>query len=501
MQRLKSSMPNSLRLFFILFIAISSPICAQQMIISPSAHDDFSLGNTRVIGQDEGGYYVLTSNLSLGVSSDRIGLRSRRYRLARLDTNLVRIWDMDVKGYNDGIPDAVTFLNGRVMVVTSVYDKSQRQINYFVSFIDEDGKSESVSGAVAVITRVGSDHEKAQVVISASRQYFALVLNEFTEEGFVNVHSVVVSDSLRGAAAKSVSLTFSENDFELRGYAVSNEGDLAILGLHSERVRILSSRRKNDYYLFTACAGCDSLTRHVINPLLSVTGLDVAFDNVNGKAVAAGFYMAKDSYLGAGIIYSTIGMSPSDSLKIITAGLDMQQNARLRGERNRGALLDLISYPIQRIVPRQDGGAVIVAEAAYTTEYSYYDSFMQSFSRRIEYNYENILVISISQTGSADWSAVVEKRQVSLDDGGVYSSFCSLLNSEQIGLVYNSQISRRNRVSTITVSNRGETGTVKMLPAADGLFLLPRGSKQVSENALVTPALIKRKLHFVRVVF
>lgn len=60
--------------------------------------------------------------------------------------------------------------------------------------------------------------------------------------------------------------------------------------------------------------------------------------------------MAKDSYLGAGIIYATIGMSPSDSLTVITAGLDTQQNVRLRGERNRGASLDLISYPIERIV-------------------------------------------------------------------------------------------------------------------------------------------------------
>lgn len=494
-------MSNSLRFLLLLFITISSPIRAQQMIISPSAHDDFSLGNTRVIGQDEGGYYVLTSNLSLGVASDRIGLRSRRYRLARLDTNLVRKWDMDVTGHDRGIPDAVTFFNDRVMVVSSVYDKAQQQISYFVAYIDEAGKTETVSGAVAVISPVGSDHEKAQVVISASRQYFALVLSEFTEEGLVILHSVVVNDSLQGAVAKSVSLPFPENDFEVRGYSVSNEGDLAILGLHSERVRILSSRRKNDYYLFTACAGCDSLTRHAINPSLSVTGLDVTFDNVNGKAVAAGFYMAKDSYLGAGIIYSTIGMNPSDTLKIITAGLDTQQNVRLRGERNRGASLDLISYPIERIVPRQDGGAVIVAEAAYTTEYSYYDSFMQSFSRRIEYNYENILVISIAQTGSTDWSAVIEKRQVSLDDGGVYSSFCSLLNSEQIGMVYNSQISRRNRVSTVTVSNRGETGLVKSLPATDGLFLLPRGSKQVSENALVAPALIKRKLHFVKIAF
>ena len=485
----------------LIFIFIVSAAGAQQMMVSPASHDDFSLGYSKVIGQDEGGFYVLSSNLSLATTSDRVGLRNRKYQLAYFDSDLRRKWNIPVVGKNESVPDAISFFNNKVMVLSSEFDKTEGAVRYSVSFVDSASKVEPVPAPVAVITGLKGDYEKATVVISSSRSVFAIVTREYTGESGGKLYAVTVDDQLRPSAVKSGSVSYEEKNFEISGYVLSNEGDLVILALHSERVKLLSSKRKNDYLLFCAPAGSTSFAEQNISGETSITGIGVAFDNVNRKAILAGFYAEKDSYIGAGIYYATLGMESGDSAQIITRSLEGQANIRLRGERNRGASLDLVSYPIDRIVPRHDGGAVIVAEAAYTTEYSFYDSFSQSFSRRLEYNFENIIIISINSSGVADWSTIVEKRQSSLDDGGMFSSFCSMLNSVQLGIVFNDQISRKARTIPVAVNNTGKSEVMKPFPQRDGMLILPRGGKQISENELVVPALIKRKLYFVKFVF
>jgi len=488
-------------LVLLVFVFVAASAEAQQMMVSPDSHDDFSLGYSKVIGQDEGGFYVLSSNLSLGISNDRVGLRNRKYQLAYFNQALLRKWSIPVTGTNESVPDAVSFFDGKVMVVSSSYNKPEAKVIYSVSFIDSAGKSVAVQEPVAVISGIRDDYEKGKVIVSSSRSLFAIVTREFTGETAGRLHAVIIDDQLKSSRTKTGTINYDEKNFEVTGYALSNDGDLVVLAMNSERVKLLSSKRKNDYLLYASPSGSDSISEYNISGEISITGIGVAFDNINRKAVLAGFYAEKESYIGAGIYYATLGMQSGDSVRIVKRGLDGQANIRLRGERNRGANLDLVSYPIERIVPRQDGGAVIVAEAAYTTEYSFYDSFSQSFSRRLEYNFENIIVISINSTGEADWSTVVEKSQSSLDDGGMFSSFCSMLNSEQISMVYNDQISRRGRIMPVVINNTGKSEMLKPFPQREGMLLLPRGGKQISENEMVVPALIKRKLYFVKFVF
>lgn len=491
-----------IRLLALLFFSFAcAETFSQQLLISPSAHDDFSLGYSKVIGQDEGGYYVLTSNLSMAITSDRVGFRNRKYKVAYFDLNLNRKWQQDVIEENGEVPDAVGFFNDKVMIVSSSYDKPSSELSFRVGFIGSDGKRENINEPVARFSGVRHDFEKCRIIVASGRNLFALITREFLDEKAGKIHAAIIGEDLQLIGVKSGNVQWPEKTFEFNGYSVSNDGDVVVMGVNSEKIKALSSKRKYDYLVFVSAVNESGFREFNVTADKSITGLGIAFDNVNRRAVLAGFYMEKESFIGAGIYYASLGMNPGDSVTIKTSVINEQQNIRLRGERNRGAGLDLISYPIDRIVPRNDGGAVIVAESAYTTEYSFYDSFSQSFSRRIEYNFDNIIVISVNSSGNADWSAVIEKQQTSLDDGGIFSSFCSMLNSEQLAIVFNDHIGRRNRIIPVTVSNMGKSAVMKPLPQTEAMLILPRGGKQVSENEMVLPALIKRKLHFVKVTF
>ena len=489
-------------LFFAIFIFIYADTVAQQMLVSSAAQDDFSLGYTKVIGQDENGYFVLTSNLSLNIITDRQGFKSRKYKAGYFNTTLNRQWEVDVNAQpNDATIDAISFFNGKIMVISSLPDKAAKKLKYYITFIDATGKENKIPNPVVEFNVVAGEYEKCKVVISTSAEKFALVTREFLGDKNQPVFGAVINSDLATEQIKSGLIPFSEKTFDFEGYALSNNGDLVLLGLHSEKIKTLSSKRKNDYFIYSSPHDTAGFKEFNISGDKLITGLGIAFDNINQQAVMAGFYSDKESFIGAGIYYATLKMESNNEVTIKASSIDTQQNIRLKGERNSGSGINLISYPIERIVVRQDGGAVLVAEAAYTTEYSFYDTFSQSFTRRIEYNFDNVIIISINSSGKADWSSIVDKQQVSLDDGGIYSSFCSLLNSEQLVIIYNDDIGRRNKIVPASINNLGVMTRMKPFTQSEGSQLFPRSGKQVSENEFVVPALVKRKLHLIKFTF
>ncbi|HMT29861.1 MAG TPA: hypothetical protein PKD91_11330, partial [Bacteroidia bacterium] len=322
-----------------------------------------------------------------------------------------------------------------------------------------------------------------------------IVLREYTDDVSQTIFASIHDTSYSSLEKKSVIIPFGLKSFEVTSYVISDKNDMIVLGMNSEKIKALSSKRKIDYFAYSSRVGESVFKEFKISAEKIITGIDVAFDNINNHAVFAGFFAQPDSYTGAGIFYASLDMDKNDEIKIKTSGIDGQGNIKLRSDRNSASGMSIIGYPIDRILLRDDGGAVIVAEAAYTTEYSYYDSFSQSFTRRLEYHFENVAVISINSDGSIHWSAVIEKDQVSMDDGGIYSSFCSMLNSENLVVLYNSDISKHNTVKPATVDNKGKLIQGKPFASTEGLLLLPRSGKQVSENSILVPAYKKRKLY------
>ncbi len=488
-------------LLFVFCILLQDVSTAQQLLISPSNIDATTLGYTKVIGQDEEGYFVLTSNLSMNIENDRVGFKYRKYKLTYYTKALTLKWEKSIEpGNSDMSIDAVTFFNDNVVVTASLYTRSENKLSYYFTTINNIGEQQSSNKPVAEFSPVKNDYDKSKIIISQGREKLAIVLLEFTSDESQTLFASILDTSFTEQEQKSVVIPFAQKTFDISGYSLSDHNDLVVLGINSEKIKALSSKRKTDYYVYSSKAGQKIFKDFKVSGDKMITGLGVAFDNINNLAVLAGFYSDRDSYTGAGIYYASIDLNLNEELKVQTSAMDNQKNIRLRGERNNSGL-SLIGYPIERIVLRNDGGAVLVAEAAYTTEYSYYDSFSQSFTRRLEYHFDNVVAISINSDGTVDWNAVVDKEQISMDDNGIYSSFCSLLNSENLVIVYNNDISKHNSIVAATIDNKGKLNKGRPIPGTEGLLLLPRSGKQVTANSILVPAYKKRNQFLVQITF
>ena len=229
-----------------------------------------------------------------------------------------------------------------------------------------------------------------------------------------------------------------------------------------------------------------------------VTYLNLVIDEFRNEAVLTGFYLDKESFVGAGILHGRMKLEGDTTILSQYISIDASQNLRLKGARNNGESGGLATFPVRKTIPRGDGGVAIIAESAYTTEYSYFDSFSQTYTRRLEYNFGDIVVFSLSNVGNLQWSASVNKEQSSMDDGGIFSSYCLLVGSHRLDFLFSEPISKKAKVLRGTVSQQGVPDKVVPIQLPEGTLLLSEGGKQVSENSVVIPALIKRKLHLIR---
>ncbi|MGR6087610.1 MAG: hypothetical protein ACU4F9_05520 [Arcticibacter sp.] len=485
----------SLILLICLFSINPSASHAQKIETSADALDDFSLGYTKIIGFTESGYFILTSNNGYDVSGERVGFKSPKYKLGFAGIDLKLLWQkpIDPTGEN-GIIRMITQTDDKILVLSTSWSKTKSTLIINSYYIDEKGNSNQ---DVAILSAIEFQKEPFFFGSSASlhKEAFAIYAAAEAESG-IQFSTVVFDKEQQVLSQKNELIRQPSRNFSIEDFVVSDSGKVAFLGLRSEKVKALSSKRENDWFAYRFSD--DKLSETAIGRGIEMPHLHLAIDEFRNELVFTGFYSDKQSFVGAGILYGRIGLSGDTTISIKNVSIDASQNLRLKGARNNGEAGGLASFPIRKTIPRGDGGVAIIAESAYTTEYSYFDSFSQTYTRRLEYNFGDVVLFSLSNVGDIQWSASVNKEQTSMDDGGIFSSYCMLVGSHRLDFLFSEPISKKAKVLRGSVSHQGIPDKVVPIQLLEGTLLLSEGGKQVSENSLVVPALIKRKLHLVR---
>ncbi len=506
-----------LRIFISVIASVffSANVVAQSYTISPNYIDDGGFTHVKVIGQDGDGFYLLQSNLSLETDRDRVGFKSRKYKISYYDFNLKQKWNKAITPFEDGATvEAVTFFNEHVLVIQSQHHRDEDNIVFFADTYNNTGLADKSKIRLSECRfEKYNEASKLKVVTSTSKTIGALYFEEDADrevwvETFVFDSLLVMTSKMQLVIPGEAKRILETN------YALSEQGDFAGLVQLNEtadksdfemfdkfyKKPDKEKKRIPQYHLFVNRFG-EKIAKEfpVSNENKAVSEAAIAIDNLNSNVVVAGFYADKNSNSGTGILYATVSLKSNDSLHLTTHSITGDAQIKLIGERNEEGSFGLFGYPIQRVILRADGGAVLVAEAAYTSEYSYYDYFTQSFTRKTEYHFDNVIVLSINALGTIDWTHVLRKSQTSTDDGGFLSSFISVLNNDKLALLYNSELSRNNEVLNYSMNAKGELNESKLISSSERIYILPKAGKQIDNETLIVPALIKKRMYLVKI--
>lgn len=480
-------------LFIAVFIQLANAHC-QSVQISSTNINQGGFDYATVIGQINEEYVLLQSNIPLGTDKERVGLKTRKLQMSFFDNKLTRQWQMPVvSGIAGGNIENISVFNDHIFIIYSLFNKENSLLDIYCDQYDKSGKSTELKNKLGSFTiSKYNDLEKTRVLFSQDKKSFGIYINESNDAG-QNIHLITYSSEGK-IKNKNFQIKYSNSLLYLNNFMLANEGDFYLSG----QLKNKENKKQRSQYLFCFLTETNSVVEKMVTDFNSpISDLIIKYNPVTKEVVCGGIGVDNNSYTGSGI-----KLVIADSLlnfREVNYAIQGSSLKDLVGERNSSGM-SLDNYTIQEMILREDGGALMVAEAQYMSEYSFYDQFTQTFNRRTEYHFDNIVLFSVDATGKIDWCKVIKKDQVSMDDFGIFSSFASYNNNEEIGVLYNKDSGRNFELMHFLISKDGQLSS-KRINKSNIDAIIPKYNRQTGATETCVPVIIKKQLFLAKFEF
>lgn len=236
----------------------------------------------------------------------------------------------------------------------------------------------------------------------------------------------------------------------------------------------------------------------VNNPFLS-------FDEMNKKLLLAGFFLDDNgNQLGYfGNAYSDQQLQEDIELKAVK--FENQFITEVTGKKGK-KISFLSNFYIKDILPRYDGGLIIISESV--KEFMRSSGNMRGFGQyesmrgNMDYYFDDIIIFGVFPDGSEHWRKVLFKKQFSQDDSGIYSSYLLFSTPSRLRLIYNDEIKSNNTVSEYIIDPLGNVERRSVLSTEyQNLKLRFRDGIQTGPSSYIVPSEKSWKISLVKIEY
>ncbi|MEZ4886928.1 MAG: hypothetical protein R3E32_19520 [Chitinophagales bacterium] len=336
------------------------------------------------------------------------------------------------------------------------------------------------------------------VDVSKNKKYINILRHNFDFSGLDNIDCILVNSRLKVLVKKNIPIEDRPN--VLDETFLSNEG-IIFFGQGANKRTLLNNQpqyeslkllkydyRKEELKLILIDQG-----EHLMNEV------DFEVDDKNGKVIIAGFYSVKQASVSDGYLYIDIDLKTDKIGQRTFAPFSAEFTQKIESLKGYRTSKKVNNLNINELIVRNDGGALIVAESAYSTSRnvtrSAFDTYYNSRRTMEVTNYYNddIIVLSINPDGSLFWDNVLRKKQYSEDDEGYFSSFGIVNVRSVINLIFNEEITKNTTVNGYVLDAKGDYKIQSLVSVREyDLMMAPQYSKQLSFSEVVLPAFNNR---------
>ena len=498
----------------------------------------------KIIATEGGGFYALRVKQSNGLSSGAtskpiIEYYDRSQKLVRS-----RELDLEIKGKARQLKDVV-MVGGRLWVLSYFYNEKHEKTYLFAQEINKSTLN-LLKDLVKIAEQDETNREKQDVFsLAVSKDSSKIVIfnrqpNEKSQQEF----SLAVYDSdFNELWSKAAKLPYAKKNFNVEEYQVDNRGNVFLLGIIYTEGSSRLERRGKATYTYDLVAYMRDSTLDVAEYKIALKDRfvsDLTFRPADdGDLVFAGFFSEKGAKGIKGSCFFKINPKTKDMTSISTRTFDFdfmtanlsdknKLRAKAAAEHNdKSNEAELFDYSLDKLIMRSDGGVILIAEqyildehyynnnpygsswgspySLYSPYYSpyyspFYDPYNRYNQRRQDYyfNYNDIIVVNIQPDGEIAWSARIPKRQVSVNDGGVNSSYAMSIVADKLYFVYNENpknldpkrtklvAETPDKYSVVTVAEVSRDGSVLRYPLfsnkEQGVVTRPKICRQVGRR-------------------
>lgn len=248
-------------------------------------------------------------------------------------------------------------------------------------------------------------------------------------------------------------LPFDPQLATIHSHHISNTGDyfLALTEYDEDDKKVLPRNRLKYKALHIYHIAEDGLMDYT---------LDVAGKRVEAMAMTSddhnvftitGIYGNMEENGVLGVFYQRVDLKSGEKLdegfrdfprEFITQDWSERQLKRLKRREDRGMDEEpqLYNYNMREVTITDDGSIVGTMEQYYVQVRSYADTRSGQSSSTYYYYYNDIMAYKISPEGEFAWLAKIPKYQVSMNDGGPFSSYESFVDEGKVYFIFNDDV-------------------------------------------------------------
>ena len=367
----------------------------------------------KIVSVDETGIYIFQANKKVKrIAKYTFGMQLITAKEIPLDFRIASIEHIEVT-------------NSETDVFFSMYNESNEHHGLFSMRIPHAGQAtlppKNIIDQEGVLAKSRSSFD----ILTAKDQSFRIAVHFFENTKNESTYSVkYIQPNLDVISEKMVSIPSNTIGMELKQSILDPNGNVYSLFECTEK-----NKRQNDmprhFFRLIRISKADLSYKIVdINDEnIQFASAFMGLENISEKLIIAGFYTNNGSRAMQGSYLTHFQTDSLEFTKIMHQPFKETFLSKINAFSTEKPSKIPIEYDVKNMVVRTDGGAVLAAEAFYTTTQSYIQ-YSQGFpiTRYITYyHFDEIVTISINPDGSIDWQQVIPKKQVSTSLSDIHS--------------------------------------------------------------------------------
>ena len=429
----------------VLFMAVPASFGQTANVMWGPVHKEPKRSATvKIIGSDKTGFYTLRHDYS-GVSL--FNLFGQKIFLERYDNSNKMVFSKElnvptpVKSKNKYNFESIYYLQGQLIMFASFMDKEAGENTAFATRVSSTGEVDQHLVEVASFSDVKKKNPGDFGFTISNDSSKILVFQNLPFERRLNekFQFKVMDNQLNTVFSKAVTLPQLDKDTWIGDYRVDNDGNVYLMAsMNKSKEERNYKEQKYNTKVFGYFTDGQSKEYDIKIPNKFLTEMTFSLDKKR-DLIIAGFFADDRRLRSSGTFFLRLD---HESKKVISQGvkdfskefLEMFMSKTKAKSENAG----IANMSLDKLIVREDGGAVLVAEQAYT--YVVYSQTKYGTTRIYHYINNDIVFVNINPDGTIQWVSRVPKKQHTVNDGAAYSSYSVSVMQDKIYLIYNDHV-------------------------------------------------------------
>ena len=486
---------NNLVRWYCCFLFLLSPalLQAQKIFISDPQKISTELVGYNILGKNKNGDVMVYKKYRF---EDEIDVYDKQMTFKRKKEITIKTMDYEsVEVYKSG------------EMIYHFYTYKENKNNYLaVQLFNEDIDKKGTAVILdSTSLRIGENFSEFKVIKAKNNPFFLIYKYEFSAGRIDKLFSMVINGE--GAIIQNNDINLPDDAYSpILIKEIITETGIPIFLFENDEFNCKKDKTAVQYSFVLPKGGNAVLYADLKSDDYCLDEMNYSIDNTSGNIIAISFLKEdnKDYMVG----YNYMKINPASATVSLNHNYVFPQETldEIAGLAKEKAIKNLPVYQVGNIIPRADGGALLVAEYYDKTvesyEYTNYDPYYgyRTSTRQVEfYEYDDILIFSINASGLPDWNSIIRKKQISREDRGVNSSYALINSKQKITFIFNEDVEQNSNVLQYEMEADGTLDRKSIFNAnQQEVQLRPSSAEQISYNEIIIPSIYKKTLSFVK---